>query len=515
MRSQSRVTLADVAAAAGVSPMTASYAYSQPGRVATATRQRVLDAAAQLGYLGPDPSGRFLRQGSLRSLGLVLGEDLAHVFDDPASTAFVAGLARTCTSQGYGLSLLPTTGGPDDAGLVAAAAVDAFVVWSTTPDDPVLSAVRATHRRAVLHGAPPAGSTTGGADATDGTGGAARSEGVEGFRGVGIDERAAARALATATWRGRSAPAVLSSPLDRARRTGVHRGLDPARVALPVTRARLEGFRDAALDLGLTWDDVAVAVCGTHDEQQALRATRVLVAAGADALVAMSGRQALAAHHALGLAGAGADGAVAVGGFDDSADAARAGLTSVAQSLEEQGARAARLALGLPDPGGLDAWRLVERASTAAPGTSPSRPGGLASPARVLHLAERGAWQRALVEGEYRGSTRGADLDAVGFVHACTAAQLPGVLERYYADLPLDGHELLVVDVAACEAAGSPVRWEAPAASTERFPHVRGPLPLVAVVAHLPLRRDGRGSAVLPTTSDLEALGVTLAPPNG
>ena len=507
MRSQSRVTLADVAAAAGVSPMTASYAYSQPGRVAAATRQRVLDAAAQLGYLGPDPSGRFLRQGSLRSLGLVLGEDLAHVFDDPASTAFVAGLARVCTSQGYGLSLLPTTGGPDDAGLVAAAAVDAFVVWSTTEDDPVLSAVRATHRRAVLHGAPPAGPT---ADEIDGI------DGAEGFRGVGIDERAAARALATATWRGRSAPAVLSSPLDRARRTGVHRGLDPARVALPVTRARLEGFRDAALDLGLTWDDVAVAVCGTHDEQQALRATRVLVAAGADALVAMSGRQALAAHHALGLAGA--DGAVAVGGFDDSADAARAGLTSVAQSLEEQGARAARLALGLPDPGGLDTWRLVERTSTAAAGTSPSGPSGPSgpsSPVRVLHLAERSAWQRALAQGGYRGSTRGADLDAVGFVHACTAAQLPGVLERYYADLPLDGHELLVVDVAACEAVGSPLRWEAPAGSAERFPHLHGPLPLAAVVAHLPLRRDGRGSAVLPTTSDLEALGVPLAPPNG
>ncbi|MBF5083643.1 DUF952 domain-containing protein [Quadrisphaera sp. INWT6] len=513
MRSQSRVTLADVAAAAGVSPMTASYAYSQPGRVAAATRQRVLDAAAQLGYLGPDPSGRFLRQGSLRSLGLVLGEDLAHVFDDPTSTAFVAGLARVCASQGYGLTLLPTTGGADDAGLVAAAAVDAFVVWSTTDDDPVLDAVCATHRRAVLHGAPPTGEPGDGAGGADGTGGA------EGLRGVGIDERAAARALATATWRGRAAPAVLSSPLDRARRTGVHRGLDPDRVALPVTRARLDGFRDAALDLGLTWDDVAVAVCGTHDEQQALRATRVLVAAGADALVAMSGRQALAAHHALGLTGGEVLGAVALGGFDDSADAARAGLTSVEQSLEEQGARAARLALALPDPGGLDAWRLVERASTAAPSsrpaTGPTTAAGPTRPVRVLHLAERSAWERARAEGGYRGSTRGADLAEVGFVHACTAAQLPGVLERYYADLPLDGHELLVVDVAACEAAGSAVRWEAPPGGGELFPHVHGPLPLSAVVAQLPLRRDPRGAAALPTTSDLEALGVPHAPPNG
>lgn len=512
MRSQSRVTLSDVAAAAGVSPMTASYAYNQPGRVAAATRQRVLDAASQLGYLGPDPSGRFLRQGSLRSLGLVLGESLAHVFDDPSSTAFVAGLARVCAAQGYGLTLLPTTGGPDDAGLVAAAAVDAFVVWTTTEDDPVLGAVRATHRRAVLHGAPPALSDPAGDLAGNVRGATAE------LQGVGIDERAAARALATATWRGRSAPAVLSSPLDRARRTGVHRGLDPARVAMPVTRARLEGFRDAALDLGLTWDDVAVAVCGTHDEQQAVRATRVLVAAGADALVAMSGRQALAAQRALGLAGAGGPAAVAVGGFDDSPDAERSGLTSVAQSLEEQGARAARLALGVPDApdtAGPDGWRLVERVSTSALTVVPPGPAAAPGPVRVLHLAERAQWERSVVEGGYRGSTRGADLAEVGFVHACTSAQLPGVLERFYADLPLDGHVLLVVDVAACEAAGAPVRWEPPAGSQERFPHVHGPLPLAAVVAHLPLRRDGRGSAVLPATSDLRALGVAEGPPNG
>lgn len=499
MRSQPRVTLADVAAAAGVSPMTASYSYSQPDRVAASTRQRVLEAAEQLGYLGPDPSGRFLRQGSLRSLGLVLGESLAHVFDEPASTAFVAGAARVCAARGYGLTLLPTTGGTGDADLVGAAAVDAFVVWTTTADDPVLDAVRATHRRAVLHG----GTTP-----------------VDGFSGVGVDERAAARALAVATWRGRRAPAVLSSPLDRARRTGVHRGLDVAQAVLPVTRARLEGFRDAATDLGVTWDDVAVAVCGTHDEQQALRATRVLVASGADALVAMSGKQALAARHTLRATGRRVPDDVAVGGFDDSPEAARAGLTSVVQSLEEQGARAARLALGLPDPGGPDAWHLVERTSTSAttssPTSSPTSTIDLTAPAtprgRVLHLAERAQWESAQAEGAYRGSTRGADLAAVGFVHASTAGQLPGVLERFYADVALDEHVLLVVDVAACEEQGSPVIWEAPPGSDERFPHVHGPVPVAAVVAALPTGRDRDGAPTLPAVAHLD---VVEGPPNG
>jgi DNA-binding LacI/PurR family transcriptional regulator len=40
--------------------------------------------------------------------------------------------------------------------------------------------------------------------------------------------------------------------------------------------------------------------------------------------------------------------AVAVSGWDDSAAAAPAGLTTVAQSLRDQGARCARIALGHP-----------------------------------------------------------------------------------------------------------------------------------------------------------------------
>ncbi len=56
-------TLRDVAAAAGVSVWTVSTAYSNPGRVAEATRQRVFDAAAVLGYSGPHPGARSLARG--------------------------------------------------------------------------------------------------------------------------------------------------------------------------------------------------------------------------------------------------------------------------------------------------------------------------------------------------------------------------------------------------------------------------------------------------------------------
>ena len=341
------MTLGDVAAAAGVSQMTASYTYNQPSRVAEATRQRVLVAAQQLGFLGPDPSGRFLRQGALRSLGLVLGESLSYVFDDPQATRFVAGLAQVCTATGYALTIIPTTGGPEDASRISAAAVDAFVVWTTTADDPVLDAVRATHRRAVIHGGPPA----------------------DGFTLVGIDNRAAARALATEVWATAAAPVVLSFPLDRDRRAGVHRGLDPRQVPYPVTRDRLAGFRDAATDLGIDWSTVPVAVCALNDARARPRsdrhAARRRTARGRPGRDERPAGPRCPRRTAGGRSGIPAD--VTLGGFDDSPQAAAAELTSIHQSLHDQGARAAGLALAPADrpAGAPDPWQASRRGSTS------------------------------------------------------------------------------------------------------------------------------------------------------
>ncbi|MEG8034429.1 LacI family DNA-binding transcriptional regulator [Sphingomonas sp. LR61] len=51
----SRPTLAAVARAAGVAPSTASLAFSGSGPVSEDAKARVLAAAAELGYGGPDP----------------------------------------------------------------------------------------------------------------------------------------------------------------------------------------------------------------------------------------------------------------------------------------------------------------------------------------------------------------------------------------------------------------------------------------------------------------------------
>src|SRR3954452_2380752 len=146
-----RPTMAQVARAAGVSVMTVSYAYSQPQRVSAEAAAKVRAAAAKLGYPGPHPGARSLRRGRAGSLGFVLGERLTYAFDDPQAARFLSGVAEVCAAEAVGLTLVPTTGQDGDAGRVADAAVDGFVVWTASDDDPVLDAVTATGLPAVIH----------------------------------------------------------------------------------------------------------------------------------------------------------------------------------------------------------------------------------------------------------------------------------------------------------------------------------------------------------------------------
>jgi DNA-binding LacI/PurR family transcriptional regulator len=336
--------MAQVARRAGVSMMTASYTYNRPDRVSEASRAKVLAAAAELGYAGPDASARSLRYGSSRTLGLVLGEHLTYAFEDPQATSFLAGIADVCAERGYGLLIVPITGTDDDAERVAAAAVDAFIVWTTADDDPVLDAARGTQRPVVIHGGP------------------ARA----GFTLVSIDNRAAAREVGRAAFAGAARPAVISFPLDRARRTELVAGLDPAAALFPVTRERLEGYREAAEDLGIRWSDVLVGVCATNDAGEARSLAEQLLALDppVDAIAAMSDQQALGVLRAGVAAARAVPERLSVTGWDDSAVAADNALTTLAQDLRAQGVACARAALG-EDPGSsADAWSLVRRAST-------------------------------------------------------------------------------------------------------------------------------------------------------
>jgi DNA-binding LacI/PurR family transcriptional regulator len=341
--------MTDVARLAGVSTMTVSYAYSRPERVSADSAAKVRAAAEELGYPGPNPGARSLRTGRSGSLGVVLGEHLAYAFEDPQAARFLAGVAEVCAAHGIGMTLVPATGDDSDGDRVAEAAVDGFVVWTTSDDDPVVAAVAATGLPAVVHGGP----------ATAGLG------------LVSVDDVAAARAIGAVAFATARRPAVLSQPLDRARVSGVVAGPEPSVADFAVTRHRLRGLRDAWTALGGEWSAVPVAVCPRNSVADGdVMATRLVeLATPPDAIAAMSDELAFGALRAAARAGLAVPGDLVVTGWDDSDAAAQAGLTTVAQSLYEQG-RLCALSVLDPEREWTDGpvepptWRIVHRAST-------------------------------------------------------------------------------------------------------------------------------------------------------
>jgi DNA-binding LacI/PurR family transcriptional regulator len=277
-------------------------------------------------------------------LGIVMGEHLTYAFEDPQAVSFLAGVADVCADRGYGMTVLPITGAPADVSRITSAAVDGFIVWTTSDDDPIVAAVQAMKRPAVVHGGPAAG----------------------GLELVSIDNRAAARAVGAIAFAGARRPAVVSQPLSRERVSTISSGAELADVLFPVTRHRLEGYRQAAEAAGIAWSDVTVAVCTRNDAAEAERISATLFASAEppDAIAAMSDEQAAGVVRAAHAAGRVVPDDVAITGWDDADVAARLGLTTVAQSLRQQGAACAHAALGQkPDPH-TTSWSIVRRGST-------------------------------------------------------------------------------------------------------------------------------------------------------
>jgi len=337
--------------------MTVSYSFNRPERVAQATRVRVLEAAAKLGYR-PDATARALRSGRARQLGVVVGEHLSYLFEDPQAAQFLAGVSDVCVEQDLGVVLIPTRGDVSDVDRVLSAAVDGYVLWTTVAGDPVLAAVAGSGRPAAIQGGPA----------------------HEHIACIGPDDRAAAAAVtaaAVAAAAGVSAaasppavPFVISFPLDRRRTYGVLRGrdlpadlLDPEVVPFPVTAGRLAGYRDALTAAGHPWDDVRVAVVERNQRHLGAAATQTLLGALDDnspvVLLAMSDELALGAHAVMTRSGR----AATITGFDGTQEAAGAGIWSVAASLRDQGRACARAALS-PEPGRDQVpWELVRPAA--------------------------------------------------------------------------------------------------------------------------------------------------------
>lgn len=331
MHGTSRVTLATVADALGVSAMTVSNAYNRPEKLSRELRERVLAKADELGYAGPNALARSLRRGRTGVLGIVLGEALAYAFEDPATVEFLRGLA----DAGIALHLVPASGGEGDGALVLEAAVDAFVVYALPDGHPLLDAIVRRRLPVIVQSGPE----------------------LQGLPLVAIDERAAAAAAADHLRAlGHTRLAVLSLPFSIDGRAD--RPLRPEAPAHRVTRGRLAGY-------GVSVGREVAANDREHGE----------AAAGAlldgpeppTGLLCMSDELAIGALRAAGERRIAVPEELSVVGWDDTPEALRADppLTTIRQSLRDQGRRCAELAAaGATGPVEPQPWELIIRGTT-------------------------------------------------------------------------------------------------------------------------------------------------------
>lgn len=106
-RGSNRITLVHVAEAAGVSLSTASHAFGVDKPISDATRARVLAAAADLGYEGPDPRARSLRSGRTDIIGVQVDDEAGRAFRDPVIIGILDGVSAALAASPTSVLLLP------------------------------------------------------------------------------------------------------------------------------------------------------------------------------------------------------------------------------------------------------------------------------------------------------------------------------------------------------------------------------------------------------------------------
>lgn len=137
-----RVTIHDVARAAGVAASTVSRAFSHPDRLSDATRERVLELAGSLGYR-PHPIAQALPRGRTSTLALLVPD-----VTNPFFFGLIRGAQRRAAAAGYTLVLVDTSESAATEGTHLehlAGAVDGFVLASSRLPDARLRAVVADH----------------------------------------------------------------------------------------------------------------------------------------------------------------------------------------------------------------------------------------------------------------------------------------------------------------------------------------------------------------------------------
>ncbi len=348
-----RVTIADVAARAGVSKTAVSFAFNSPDRLNAATASRILDVAQELGYR-PDPVARMLAHGRTGAIGILTPQDLSTMFTNPWFSLFSAGIAGVAEEQGYGLHFIsPLHGSLTRA--IHRATVDGVVAIGLTDDHPEIDEIRRARLPIVL----------------------VDSNGSDDAVTVDVDDEAGARLAARHVVElGHRSVGILafdgpaSTPQD-------DRG---------VVARRLRGYRSELATAGIEVPGAAVAtgvasIDGGRTAFERLRTT----GRPATAILAMSDAMAIGAIRGIHSLGLTVPGDVSVAGFDDIDLAASTDppLTTVHQPVRRKGEAAIELLLAMiegrnPPPGRrrLETELVVRSSTGPAPAAATSAPHG-------------------------------------------------------------------------------------------------------------------------------------------
>jgi DNA-binding LacI/PurR family transcriptional regulator len=318
-----RMTVKSLAAALGVSPATISNAYNRPDQLSADLRQRILAAADELGYPGPDAAGRTLRMGRAEAVGVLLSERLSYAFSDPFAVEFLTGLSEVVEEHGISIVLMPlsrptagSTQADSDVTAIRHANIDALAIHSMPPDHPAAMLAKARGIRLVT---------------TDASSDPESSwVAIDDFdAGVMVGEHLAGL--------GHRDVVVLADTNQPAGSPG--RWLAEGDLSFLDYAARVAGLRQA------TAGQIMIVSGGHNSLESGASATAWLLDQDQipTAIVGLSDVLALGALQTLASRELGVPTDVSVCGFDDIAAAAAAGLTTVHQPIREKGQHVGRL----------------------------------------------------------------------------------------------------------------------------------------------------------------------------
>lgn len=319
------VKLVDVAKAAGVSRGTASNVFAHPEKVGSDARARVEEAARVLGYAGPDPKARFLRQGKANAIGVVpFGAfGVAEAVINPLFRQVLAGVAEVCDEVGASLSIFSGASHQSQGGIMNAL-VDGFILTRTEDLDEIMTERMRRLPFVVMD-----------------------VEAAADINTVRVDARPACRAavehllqlghrrFAIMSFLREDAPAVFHPP-GNGRRPEVMAGMR-------IDQEKFAGYAEAFAAAGIAIDDIPVLQAYPSDRDAAAR--MLAYAPEATAIISMSDMQAIAVMGEARRRGLSVPADLSIIGFNDIPEAilCTPRLTTVDSRAADRGRAAARI----------------------------------------------------------------------------------------------------------------------------------------------------------------------------